>query len=167
MEAGRPFVIGPREVPSWNLAQADGLVVCGVSAHTIGVDVEPWSRGEETLETANKVFSERENAELLRLAPEHRARRAVELWTVKEAYLKARGEGIGIRLDRFTVAPDRTRSGRYVLADASALGDDPLDWQLGVTDITASSSSRHVLALAVRRGRDLDLSVSVIPVVPA
>jgi 4'-phosphopantetheinyl transferase len=103
-DAGRPIVVGPCEAPSFNLSNAGGLVVCAVSSYPIGIDVEPSSRGEEILANATKLFSDRENANLRSLPEKERATDAVELWTLKEAYLKARGEGISVHTHRFGVA---------------------------------------------------------------
>ena len=136
-EAGRPFVVGPRDAPSFNLSNADGLVVCAL-AHgggVVGVDVEPLVRGDELVASASKLFSPRENEHLRSLPPAAQSLRAVELWTVKEAYLKARGEGISVRLSRFSVAPDAANDEtprRYLLEDVHLLQDDPSEWHLEV-----------------------------------
>jgi 4'-phosphopantetheinyl transferase len=91
-EEGRPFVIEPTtNVPSFNLSNAAGLVVCAVSPDLVGVDVESSASGDDFLPM--NVFTPDERASL-------DPRRAVELWTRKEAYLKARGGGINVHLSR-------------------------------------------------------------------
>lgn len=166
-EEGRPFVVGPlsRErlatLPSWNLANADGFVVCGVSEHLVGVDVESMTRGVEILASAPRVTSPSEQAQLSSLPELERARLAVQLWTLKEAYLKARGHGIALRLERITISVPR--GGPCRLEDVSALGDDPAAWQL---ELALPNDAAHVVAVAVRRGIEPDLSVVVRPIVP-
>ncbi|MDF2694777.1 MAG: 4-phosphopantetheinyl transferase superfamily protein [Labilithrix sp.] len=163
-EHGRPYVVGPLALPSFNLSHAEGFVVCAVSAFPVGVDVEPSSLGRNLLETAERVFSPSENATLAALDPASRARRAVELWTVKEAYLKARGQGISVRLDRFSVAPQLGNGGggtRWMLEDVKVLSDEPAAWQLEVREVGA-----HTVAVAVRRGMEPDLGLTVRSVVP-
>jgi 4'-phosphopantetheinyl transferase len=169
-EHGRPYVAGAAGdtltveellLPSFNLSHADGFVVCALSAVPVGVDVEPSSRGVELLDTAARMFSPRENAALAMLDGPSRIRRAVDLWTVKEAYLKARGEGISVRLDRFTVAPRPGTLGAWSLEDVTALGDDPRAWQLEVREV-----GECTIAVAAWRGNEPDLELSVCSVIP-
>jgi len=161
--AGRPFVVDPCEAPDFNLTNADGLVACAVSTARVGVDVEPVARGEELLENAERLFSERENADLRALPAHRRARRAVELWTLKEAWLKAIGDGIAVRLSRFSLVPESEKDGaersRFRACEA-VLGEDPAGWQLEVTPVDANGSAEgYVLAVAVRRDRDAFVDV--------
>jgi 4'-phosphopantetheinyl transferase len=153
---GRPYVVGPLALPSFNLSHAEGLVVCAVSTFPVGVDAESSTLGHKLLETADRVFSSSENAGLTSLAPAWRARRAAALWTAKEAYLKARGEGISVRLDRFSVGPQADTIGRWTLEDVAVLRDDPAAWQLEVREIGG-----HTIAVAVRRGMEPDLGLAV------
>src|SRR5690606_17663603 len=141
-----------REAPDFNLTNAGGLVACAVSARRVGVDVEPASRGEELLEDAGRIFSERENADLRALPADRRARRAVELWTLKEAWLKAIGDGIAVRLSRFSLVPEVEAEGAErsrFRACETVLGEDPADWQLEVAHVAGGNA----LAVAVRRDR--------------
>lgn len=161
-EAGRPFVASPRAVPSFNLSHAGGLVVCAVSPHPVGVDVEPCSRGDELVGTAAKMFSAAENAALMALAPEQRARRAVELWTTKEAYVKARGEGISVRLTKFGMTAEGSG---YRLGDVSVFGDVPGEWRIDVCEVPGEAEP-CVIALAVHN-RGAAVAVEHRPVVPA
>lgn len=163
-EAGRPFVVGPRPAPTFSLSNGGGLVVCAASRHPVGVDVEPLSRGTDLLVTAPRLFSSDENAALAELPKEERARRAVELWTTKEAYLKARGEGISVRLSRFSIAAVDRRA--YRLGEVSVLADDPRDWQLEVRELPGEAEACFI-AVAVRRGRASDVPVELDTVVPA
>lgn len=108
-EAGKPFVTGPTAFApplDLSLSHTDGLVVCAVASAPVGVDAEPLARAPEILETVLRAFAPPEVAALLALAPAERERRAVELWTVKEAYLKALGTGIARHLDRLVVRRD-------------------------------------------------------------
>jgi phosphopantetheinyl transferase len=108
-EAGKPFVTGPATdgAIAFNLSHTDGLAAVAVSVgpRDVGIDVEALARGADILDTVLRAFAPAEVAALRALpAPEHE-HRAVELWTVKEAYLKGLGTGIARHLDRFVVAP--------------------------------------------------------------
>ena len=76
----------------------------GRVAH-IGIDVEALDK-RVPMPVARRYFSEREVAALHALAPEDQPRRFLRLWTLKEAYLKAVGEGLAGGLDSMTFTLD-------------------------------------------------------------
>jgi len=87
----------------FNLSNSPGLVVCLISQGAeVGVDVEPYERAQKIAGLAPEVFSPRELAQLAALRGPERADRALSLWTLKEAYIKARGLGLSLPLDRFS-----------------------------------------------------------------
>lgn len=91
----------------FNLSNHPGMVVCAVAEDAdVGVDVEPIARGPEILGVATRVFSPREREELAALEGEAKLDRAVSLWTLKEAYIKARGIGMGLPLQKITMLFD-------------------------------------------------------------
>jgi len=107
-DTGRPEFAPPFDATGlhFNLAHTAGLVVMAVGrVPMIGVDVEPLDR-RVPLHVAPRYFSEREVAALQALAPEDRPRRFLRLWTLKEAYLKAVGEGLAGGLDSMTFTLD-------------------------------------------------------------
>lgn len=70
----------------------------------IGVDIERMRPDFATQPIAERFFSSREVTALGRL-PEHlRPEAFFRCWTRKEAFIKARGEGISLGLDRFSVS---------------------------------------------------------------
>ena len=80
------------------------------------------------------------------LVQEEREQRFLELWTLKEAYLKARGLGISVPLRGFQFqlsdsVPPRIRF------DPALLCDDPESWQFALHRPTQT----HTLALAICR----------------
>ena len=78
-----------------------GLVVCLTSESSeVGVDVEPLDRAGIILELAAEVFSAAERSQVEALSIDDRLDRALSLWTLKEAYIKARGLGLSIPLDK-------------------------------------------------------------------
>jgi 4'-phosphopantetheinyl transferase len=101
---GRPHVSQPR---AWrdirfNLSNTTGLVVCAVSNDCeIGIDVENISRTLDTEALAPTVFAPAELTEFRRTGPEDRRNRFFSYWTLKEAYIKARGMGLSLPLDAF------------------------------------------------------------------
>jgi 4'-phosphopantetheinyl transferase len=87
----------------FNLSHTDGLLVLAVSrAHEVGVDVEAVDRKVEPLALAQRFFATDEHAELLELEGQEQRERFFALWTLKEAWVKARGLGLRIPLDDFS-----------------------------------------------------------------
>jgi 4'-phosphopantetheinyl transferase len=87
----------------FNLSNSDGLVVCLIAERAeVGVDVEPCKRAGEILNLAPEVFSAAEQAQLEALRDDEKPNRALSLWTLKEAYIKARGFGLSFPLRKFS-----------------------------------------------------------------
>ena len=83
----------------FNLSHTRGLVAAGVARNvTIGIDVEVFRRFADATEIARRFFSDSEINALEQCSEDARLARFVELWTLKEAFLKATGEGISERL---------------------------------------------------------------------
>jgi 4'-phosphopantetheinyl transferase len=96
-----PLRIGPHGRPElavagphFNLSHSDGLVVCVVSAQSpCGVDVQRQPVPDLADSAGHLYLSAAELDELATLPDRLRELRALQLWTLKEAYLKARGTG--------------------------------------------------------------------------
>lgn len=99
---GRPFLDPPRAL-DFNATNHPELVACAVARERVGVDLEPLARGAEILEMATAVFSAPERTALGALDDRARCDRAVSLWTLKEAYLKARGLGLSVPLQHIVI----------------------------------------------------------------
>jgi 4'-phosphopantetheinyl transferase len=91
--------------PQFNLTHSDDVVLCAIaSGRRVGVDVEHIRPGFANGTLAESFFTAREVA-LLRSLPRTEQERAFfTCWTRKEAYLKARGEGLIMPLDAFEVS---------------------------------------------------------------
>jgi 4'-phosphopantetheinyl transferase len=89
---------------AFNVSHKHGLAVYTFArGRNLGIDLEaiaPEFPGEEI---ARRFFSRRELEELLALPPDSRAEGFFLGWTRKEAYIKARGQGLQIQLDSFSV----------------------------------------------------------------
>lgn len=140
-EHGKPELTPPCSL-RFNLSNHPSLVVCAVreSELSLGVDVEPLARGGEVLEIAGTVFSEREFAELRALPPTAQPERAVSLWTLKEAYIKAHGMGLSLPLQEFSF---RFTPERIQISFSRALPDRPDRWAFATFD-----RAGHRIALA-------------------
>jgi 4'-phosphopantetheinyl transferase len=139
---GRPLLDDGGDL-RFNLTNTLSLIACSVrrDAREAGIDAEPLSRGKEVISIASTVFMDREQKSLFSLpsgAPQER--RAIELWTLTEAYMKARGMGMSIPPDRFEVTLD----GELVFHDPVV--DDPTRWCLKTLEIEG-----HLVSLCIER----------------
>lgn len=140
-EHGRPALDAPRSPLRFNLSNTPGLVVCLVSAHhEVGVDTELRDRARSILDIASTVFAETELRELLALEGDPQAQRAVTLWTLKEAYIKARGMGLALPLDKFAFR----FGGEVRIQIDPSLGDDADRWQFRTLDV-----GPHMISTAI------------------
>jgi 4'-phosphopantetheinyl transferase len=88
----------------FNLSHSQGFAILAFSVgHELGVDVEHIRDDIEDEEIAGRYFSDTERAELAKLKGTDRKRGFFLCWTRKEAYVKARGDGLKIPLDSFSV----------------------------------------------------------------
>jgi 4'-phosphopantetheinyl transferase len=144
---GKPRVAGPAGAPPlvFSAANARGLVGCAVARGTreVGLDLEPW-RDDAPRELIDRFFAPAERARLAALPSAEQPRRFIELWVLKEAYLKARGVGIA-PIEHVAV---ELADGPPRLVLDPALGDDAATWQLALWTPTAD----HAAAVCVRRG---------------
>jgi len=161
---GRPELAGPLCEPRlrFNLSHTDGMIVCLVAVdREVGIDVENVThRQVDGVEIADHYFSTTEVADLRVLPRSEQRDRFFDYWTLKEAYIKARGLGLQLPLDQFSF--HLGDDGPIRISFGPGIADDPASWQFDLQRLSPS----HRLALAVRRYDEPDLAVRIWPVVP-
>jgi 4'-phosphopantetheinyl transferase len=111
---GKPYLADPAQPQlSFNVSHTDGLAAFAFGwNHAIGVDVEAVRTNFNAEEIAGRFFSTAEKRALGEFPPEERHAAFFRCWTRKEAYIKARGEGLSHPLAQFDVSlaaePERT-----------------------------------------------------------
>jgi 4'-phosphopantetheinyl transferase len=142
---GKPFVESPRFDPalSFNLSHGGDLVVCAVTErHDVGVDVEPCAHAKAIEEVAETVFTDDELVELDESSAAERTWKLVELWTLKEALMKATGQGFSLPPRTFSLSLGRK---------TPALVRVPMEvGQAGDFHFHTWRAEAHVIAVAVR-----------------
>jgi len=99
--AGQPLLAGGSG-PCFSVSHSGAFALIAISAGgRVGVDLERI-RSRADCDVA-AYFSEDEVRRLRSLPPDDRERAFFRCWTRKEAYLKARGDGLGFGLQRFAV----------------------------------------------------------------
>ena len=121
---GKPALVPVAGRPSlaFNLAHSgDAILVAVTAGCEVGVDVEQIRPDLDMTALAQTHFSAPEVAALKAMPPEERTAGFFRCWTRKEAYLKARGDGLGFPLDKFSVAFGRETEPEILWAS-----DDPM-----------------------------------------
>jgi 4'-phosphopantetheinyl transferase len=152
-ERGKPSV--PGVDLSFNVTNSDALALVAVTrGREVGIDVELQRQESGDNGVAEHFFAVREVATLRNLASELRPAAFLRCWTRKEAFIKARGDGLSLPLHDFevTLRPDEPAA----LVWTAWSADEPAAWQL--EDLT-SFCPGFAAALAVR-GRGLRIITS-------
>lgn len=89
----------------FNVSHSRELALCAVArGRDVGIDVEYVRADFASDGVAERFFSRPEVAALRNLPQNRRTAGFFNCWTLKEAYIKARGEGLSFPLDRFHVS---------------------------------------------------------------
>ena len=130
---GKPFLSTPASAGrlAFNLSHTEGMVILAFTwERKIGVDVEKVRRDFNIEEISERFFSLTERLYLRSLHSEQQYEAFFRCWTRKEAYIKARGEGLSHPLHQFDVSlapneaaallatrPDPAEASRWFLQD--------------------------------------------------
>jgi 4'-phosphopantetheinyl transferase len=142
---GRPLVTGPPKGLglSFSVTHTRGLIACLITRHPCAaIDVEAIQPVDDALEIATRYFAAREVAALRAQRGVDRDRLFLALWTLKEAYLKARGRGLTLPLDSATFSLGEGTIDAVVDDEGQDIGSGFWTFQL------LRPSSTHILALA-------------------
>lgn len=144
---GRPEIDNEYPPPlRFSLSHTLDLVACVVTrAFDVGIDVEFARDSTDVLALAERFFAPREVSALRALPTDRQTDRFISIWTLKEAYAKARGLGLSLPLHSasFQVEEDLIEA-----KFESKMADQENAWAFGLMRPTA----RHWLAIAVRAG---------------
>ena len=117
---GKPALAAQLELP-FNLSHAGGWALVAVGERApVGVDVERPRERLESERLAERFFTERE----ARFVAERPAA-FLELWTRKEALVKAVGAGLSVPLDAFEATADAVAYGGRTWSLATVAVPDP------------------------------------------
>jgi len=157
---GRPEIASPGTTLHFNLAHSAGLVACVLaSGREVGVDVEDRERPATDPAMVARFCSPEEAACIDVGRPAWRDR-FLTYWTLKEAYLKARGLGIAVHLSDINFSlgsgPDDVR-----ISFLRTLSGTDTHWAFRV----AQPNARHILAIAASAsdGRPPAIAIEPMP----
>lgn len=144
-EHGRPSLAPSHDQSlgfNWSHSGDQALIAIGRHIQP-GIDLERQRARPRALQIAQRYFTAQESARLEALPLDQRHAAFLNLWTAKEAVLKATGRGLSFGLDRLNILEN---SGRLVLQRLD--GEDVEQWQLQ----RLASSTELIAALAWRGG---------------
>ena len=129
----------------FNISHTRGLVACAIARQEVGLDVERSDRTID-LDIARRYFAPEEVRLLSSLPPGQQGNAFFRFWSLKEAFIKATGEGLSRPLDSFAFAFEPVRIAFHPERDKHAGRDDPADWRFW----DWHPANNCVAALAVR-----------------
>lgn len=150
---GKPALAGKHASSGlhFNVSHSEERAFIGMARRNLGVDIEHVRDDVRVDEIAQRFFSVAERKALFSLTPEQRARAFFDCWTRKEAFIKAKGDGLFLQLDEFdvSVVPDEPAR---LLATRPDL-EEVKRWQMSATDV----GPEYAAAVTVEAGQ-LELS---------
>jgi len=148
-EFGRPEIAGPAGVPPlrFNLTHTEGLSACLVTLDVdCGVDAERLGGRGNLQAVAARMFADSELETLSVLNGQQYQQQFFTFWTLREAYCKALGTGLGFSKKDYAFEVD---SDGRIRIDFDACDDDKgKHWQFTLL----RPAVEHLVAVAVRTG---------------
>jgi 4'-phosphopantetheinyl transferase len=132
---GKPYLANSPLPLQFNLSHSHGVAVLAVGLqHALGVDIESLARKRSQRAIAERYFHPQEIAQLKPLNYAEHSTLFFQLWTLKEAFFKATGEGIsgGLENAAFSLCESDIQ-----VQFAAKLNTDASDWQFFQTFISA------------------------------
>ncbi len=115
-------------------------IVAVATGRAVGVDVEVCRPDVDSLKLAQRFFAPGEAHQIAQAQGDGQQRMFYRYWTAKEAYLKGRGVGLSLGLDRFEVLFDeRLAQAQVRSTDSGAIDRDWLVQPLQVGDRVAGA----------------------------
>jgi 4'-phosphopantetheinyl transferase len=155
---GKPELDGADPALRFNLTHTRGLAACAVTPFgDLGIDAEAVDPAVDCLDLARHFFAPQEAAFLAGLPPDRRGVAFCRLWTLKEAFIKAVGQGLSIPLDAFSFTLDPV-----VFSCVPMLGQNPSAWRFA----TMALGARHRVAVALHQPQGGPMSLDHVAITP-
>lgn len=141
---GKPYLAENSTGLYFNLSHTQDYALYAISREEkIGVDIEHIKTDRAIEKIAARFFSAYENAQLNQITADKKEAAFFQLWTCKEAFIKAIGEGLSFPLHDFDIALDKeTPSICQIKGDKSAASA----WSI----LSISTHAQYAAALAIK-----------------
>jgi len=159
-EYGKPALAEPLGCPvTFSLSHTKGLSVCAVaSEQMIGVDVESLQRTPGHQDIPKRFFATSEVAFLESVDKPQKSTEFLRLWTLKEAFIKARGLGLSIPLNSFEV--EMITGGPPCVSFSDGNHGNASDWQF--LQIRLGRTFHIAIALPMLKPKEMAVKFSTI-----
>lgn len=150
---GKPFLERPLSPLTFNLSHSQGTIAIAIALNReAGIDVETTNQQGNFREIAQRFFSPTENYSLNQLNETELRTYFLEIWTLKESYLKARGLGLNLPLDKFSfqVTSSLSNKSRIEVTFQEPILDSPNQWHFELLKF----SPDKIVAVAVKKNPD-------------
>ncbi len=144
---GRPEIANGGGPPlRFNLTHTEGLVGCVVSLKSdCGIDAERVCERAYVMKIAQRMFNTRDHREMLQLTGESLLRRFYSEWTLREAFVKAKG--VGLRYPTRKIAFSTPDNGSVQAKFDHTVSDRAAEWHFRLLRPTPG----HIAAIALRQ----------------
>jgi len=134
---------------SFNLSHSKDMFLMVVSGgRACGVDVEFAERERRIDALMERKFSSEEAGDINALPEEKKLAYFYQLWTLKEAYIKAQGMGLHMSLQDFSLR--EPEAGRLVFNDVNLSADRCADWQFWTSTLESSKAGEgYAVSVAI------------------
>lgn len=156
---GKPAIANPGyDWLQFNLSHTQGMVACAVArGRAVGVDVENIKRPDDLPALCQYVLTPREASDVLsKPFPSRQTERFFTYWTLKEAYIKARGMGLQLPLQQFAFSCKKS-NGWYLSCDPS-VEEVGTNWRFGAY----RAGTNHCLAYCVQASSEANHCSSIL-----
>jgi len=149
---GKPEIANPAQDVQFNMSHSRDVVLVAVThGRRVGVDIEHIDEPGDVRRIAARFLSPRDRDAIEQLPADRQRDAFLRCWTRKEAYMKARGDGISRPLDDFDVTP-AAESPRARLRSTAADPNETEAWELA--DVPAP---RGFMAAIAVEGHDFEV----------
>jgi 4'-phosphopantetheinyl transferase len=153
-DRGKPHLSDPPRDVRFNLSHSGERALVAVTlGREVGVDIEQTRTMSDLFSVAERVFSSAERERLKQTSEDRQHEMFFRLWTRKESFIKALGEGMRFPLAAFDVSTEAT--GSQLLLSCSAAPDALQRW----TTRALPSEAGYTAAITVEGG-DFDVAWS-------
>lgn len=108
---GKPYILNYENM-HYNVSHSGEWVACVVNTSVVGIDLQEIQENKWNI--AEHFFSQEENKYLCSLEQEQRLYAFYDIWSLKEAYIKAIGKGLYQSLDEFSIIKEDDRFWLYI-----------------------------------------------------
>lgn len=145
---GKPKLDSGSGGPSFNLSHTEALIMLAVApvGIDVGVDIERVRPMPDARDLVERFFSTRERAAWRALPARRRQAAFFRLWTRKEAFVKATGEGLSRHFDTFSVTLDEPS--RILFPDLPSWSLHHLEPTVGYVGALAATHPTPALQIA-------------------